>query len=72
MTKFALKPIPALVTPTQILSSEDDDDDEEEDVEAGVQRDKALTRKTVRAIQQLFSDGRYVHEITFSIFLNCG
>ena len=42
---------------SQILSSDDDDDDEE-DIEAGVQRDKALTRKTVRAIQQLFNDGR--------------
>ena len=28
----------------------------------GVQRDKALTRKTVRAIQQLFNDGRITIE----------
>jgi hypothetical protein len=43
----------------QILPPADDDDfNDEDDDEVGVQRDKALTRKTVRAIQQLFSEGR--------------
>ncbi len=48
----------------QVLSSDEEEDGEEEDgdaedeEEAGVQRDKALTRKTVRAIQQLFKTGR--------------
>ena len=45
----------------QILSEDDDEDDDDEDDE-GVQRDKALTRKTVRAIQQLFNDGRITIE----------
>ena len=48
----------------QVLSSdeEDDEDGDEDGEEAGVQRDKALTRKTVRAIQQLFNDGRITIE----------
>ncbi len=45
----------------QILSDEDDEDEDDED-DGGVQRDKALTRKTVRAIQQLFNDGRITIE----------
>lgn len=49
----------------QVLSSDEEDEDgegDEDGEEAGVQRDKALTRKTVRAIQQLFSDGRITIE----------
>jgi len=45
----------------QILSGdddEDDDDDDDDDDVEGVQRDKALTQKTVRAIQQLASEKR--------------
>lgn len=41
----------------QILSDEEEEEEEDEDEES-VHRDKALTRRTVRAIQQLFNEGR--------------
>jgi hypothetical protein len=54
----------------QLLSADDDDDEDEDDDDQGiVPRDKNLTRKTVRAIQQLYSEGRQVHHEVYAIHL---
>lgn len=56
----------------QLLSADDDDDEDDDDDDQGiVPRDKNLTRKTVRAIQQLYSEGRQVYHEIMRISFAC-